>query len=71
MVIGDSTRDERVTCQTLACPVSCHIFSLIPTLGEKNKVPSADCPDGPDADLEIYPYEVGVRIPIYIDEKLP
>lgn len=68
--IDKSPREDRVSGQTLAHLVSCPTFSPIPTCGEKNEVLFVECPNGPGTGLEIYPYEVGVGIPIYIDEEL-
>lgn len=69
MAIDDSP-GERVTGQALACLFSCPMFSPVLTLREKTEVPLVECLNGPDTGLEIYPYEVDVRISIYVDEKL-
>ena len=66
-----SAREGRVTGQALACLFSCPTFSPILTLGEKEKIPFAECLNGPDTGLEVYPYETDVRIPTYVDEKQP
>ena len=68
LVIGNSTREGKVTSQTPTCLVSCPTFSPIYTLGAKKELPFADSPNGPDTDLEIQLYKVGVRIPVHIDE---
>lgn len=70
MAIDDFPREETVTGQALACLFSHPTFSPVLTLGQKKDIPLAKCLNGPDTCLEIYPYEVDIRIPIYVDEKL-
>lgn len=64
LVVDDSTREERVTGQTLAYLISCPTFSPIPTLGGK-ELRLAECSTGPAPGSEVCPCEVGVRSPLH------